>query len=569
MVTRTKIVATIGPERSMFDPDNQLHEKRVSYRQMLPWMVDAGVNVFRLNMSHFSPDGERELRFADSYRTVRYLWESQKKDVAIMGDLQGPKIRIGTFFDDPEGEISLPTGKTDFVLQCGKQVRGDESQVSVLYEDRPFDLPEPVTTGTKIWLGDGEALLEVREVSDEGALTCVVRSGGVIRSRRGVTFKGVAFDLEPFTRKDREDLRFLMSVFGVDLTYVALSFVRNAEDILNFKCYMAAQYRRVFGEDTELARKMPGIIAKIETKQAVAAIDEILDVADGVMVARGDLGMQLDLEELTGAQKRIIHKCNVRGKVVITATQMLDSMERNPIPTRAEVTDVYNAIFDGTDAVMLSGETSKGRYPIQAIETMRTIATEAEVDYFEQTNAEDRFLTLLREAEELLAITQQRVADRIWEYTDAGNLCFANEYRALEHLLQTQQTTDRISHAACNLAIGIESRVIIAPTGSGQTARMVARFRPQCAVVGAAEGQLVALRLSLCFGVHPVNITGGHENNESIFEEACEVSKSILIQRPNGIRQPLVTAGDLIVVTAGYPLNQPGTTNLVKLHKVT
>lgn len=568
MNTRTKIVATIGPERKICDPNSHLPATPASYDQMIECMFDAGVDVFRLNMSHRSQDGESELRFADSYRMVRYRWESQKKEVAILGDLQGPKIRIGTFFDDPNAEITLQAGRNNFVLQTRREVRGDDTQVSVLYEGRPLEGSSHITRGTRVWLGDGEALLEIRDISQDGALSCFIHSGGVIKGRRGVTFKDTSFELETFTRKDRDDLKFLMSVFGSDLTYVAFSFVSSAEDILKIKAFMAEEYRKILGTDADVSARLPGIIAKIETKQAVAAIDEILDVVDGVMIARGDLGMQLELEELAGVQKRIIHRCNVRGKLVITATQMLDSMERNPLPTRAEVTDVHNAILDGTDAVMLSGETSKGNYPVQAIRSMRVIASQAEVDYFQLTNAEDRFLNLLREVEKVFPEIQQRVAEKMQMYRAAGAQAFLDEYQNLDRLLKSQPMTDRVSHAACNLAIGIQAQAIMAPTISGHTARMVARFRPQCAIIGAAVNQLIARRLTLSFGVYPLNILNGYENNEAIFLKACELAKNIVVGRQNQIDVPLIRPGNLIVITAGYPLNRPGTTNLVKLHQV-
>lgn len=572
MNTKTKIVSTLGPERRIYDLHNNLGPATVPYDEMISWMFEAGVDVFRLNMSHRSRDGERERRFADSYRMVRYLWESQKKQVAILGDLQGPKIRLGTFFDDPDAEIAIRPGG-HFVLHTNREVRGDESQASVFYDDQLLGhQAERVTSGTRIWLGDGEALLEVKDISPDGALSCFVHSGGTIKSRRGVTFKGVSFDLETFTQKDRDDLTFLMSVFGADLSYVAVSFVRTAEDILKIKCFVAEQYQKILGE-ADAAARLPGIIAKIETKQAVAGIEEILDVVDGIMIARGDLGMQLELEDLAGLQKRIIHLCNVRGKSVITATQMLDSMERNPIPTRAEVTDVYNAIFDGTDAVMLSGETSKGPYPIQAIRTMRAIAARAEADYFQLTNAEDRFLTLLREAETTFPSLQRRITEKMEEYSRSGARCFFREYERLSSLLKTQQTTDRVSHAACNLAIGIGAPVIMAPTSSGQTAQMVARFRPMSAIVGVTHSDFVARRLTLAFGVYPINILSGYGSNEEIFQKACNLAKNIQLQRNDAIigaeiNVPLISVGDMIVITAGYPLDQPGTTNLVKLHKV-
>jgi pyruvate kinase len=562
MGIRTKIVATLGPERSIHGPDDQPRAAQVTYMDMVPWLVEAGVDVFRLNMSHCSKDGERERRFLDAYRDTRSTWESRGRCVAILGDLQGPKIRIGDFFNDRDSSIELLPGAT-FVLHTRREVVGSETEGTVFYEAKPFaEMAELVRKGQQIWLGDGEAMLEIREVSRrDGSIICQVRSHGHIKGGRGVTVRGVTFPLESFTTKDRDDLKLLLS-FGDDLTFIALSFVNTAEDILKVKYFIREEYLKQGLRPEDITVKMPGLVAKIETQAAVNNIDEILDVADGVMVARGDLGMQLGLREVARIQKSIIHKCNVRGKPVITATQMLDSMERNPIPTRAEVTDIYNAILDGTDAVMLSGETSKGPYPVQAVKAMCEIAEKAEQDFGEP---EERFLRLLRESENSLPQILERVRQKIKAYGGrARNTQFyKDEYARVDRLLETQHTTDRVSHAACSLSIGGDVAAIMAPSTSGRTTRMVSRFRPTVPVVGAAHDYCVARKLSLCFGVHPVNILRNYSDNEAIFRAGCERAKAVVIGG-----RPLISAGDLVVITAGFPLYEPGTTNLVKLHPV-
>jgi pyruvate kinase len=569
MDIRTKIVVTIGPERQMHGPEDELRPEDVSYLDMITWFFEEGVSVFRLNMSHRSLDGEQENGFFDAYRAARYHWESRKKEVAILGDLQGPKIRTGDFLNDAKAAVELRPGSS-FTLHTKDEVIGNENQVTVMYEGKPFlGMTEQVNVGDQIWLGDGEALLEVREISSgPGTLTCYVHSAGKIKGRRGVSVKGVSFDLESFTEKDKRDLQFLLLTFGVDLTYVALSFVKTAEDILRVRCFIRDEYRKLLTSQADISLRMPSLIAKIETPEAVQNIEEILDVADGIMIARGDLGMQLDLEDLTGIQKRIVHTCNVRGKPVITATQMLDSMERNPIPTRAEITDVYNAILDGTDAVMLSGETSKGTYPIQAIRTLRKIAGRAEEDFFASNNSEDRFLKLLRESEEGLPKVRSRI--EAYRANHQARHCFVEAYNEIYELLKGQPTTDRISHAACNLSVGARTAAIMAPTASGQTTRMVARFRSAAPIIGATHSIYVARKLTLCFGVYPLNILKDFRSNEEVFSKACDFAKRVFPLDSNAAAggNALIKTGDMIVITAGYPMDQPGTTNLVKLHLV-
>jgi len=550
---------------------------------MVPWFVEAGVDVFRLNMAHRSPRGDQERKFLEAYRDARHLWESQGRYVAIMGDLQGPKIRIGDLYDDRDATVELEVCN-EFTLHTKRKVTGDEGQATVFYEGKPFArMTEQVEEGDRIWLGDGEALLEVREVRQDGTIRCHVLSGGEIKGRRGVTVEGKSFDLPSFTSKDKDDLKLLLT-FGDELTYVALSFVKTAEDILKVRCFIEEELLRQGVGPDEVVIKMPGLIAKIETPEAVINIDEILDVADGIMVARGDLGMQVGLHKVAGIQKRLIHKCNVRGKPVITATQMLDSMERNLVPTRAEVTDVYNAIFDGTDAVMLSGETSapwpRGIYPLQAIRAMRRIAEEAEKDSFDQSrwDPDALFLKLLQGAKSTLEEIQDRVPKKVKLYKRSRSnvsRCYHNVYVKVQDLLGTQRETDHISYAACHLSIGLPIKAIITPTTSGQITRMVARFRPKVPIVGAAHDYCVARKLTLSFGVHPVNILRGYQGIQEVFEAACRKAKEV-IQLPLPSEevqgqeegQPLVQKGDLVVITAGEPLYQPGTTNLVKLHEV-
>lgn len=583
MGIRTKIVATLGAERPICDPSGRLSQTPVTYDQMVPWFVEAGVDVFRLNMAHRSPGGDQERKFLEAYRDADHLWRSHGRHVAILGDLQGPKIRIGDFYDDRDATVELEVCN-EFTLHTRRRVTGDEGQATVFYEEKPFaKLAKHVTKGDRIWLGDGEVLLGVQEVSPQkGTIRChILRSGGEIEGRRGVTVEGKPFALDHFTAKDKADLKLLLT-FGDELTYVALSFVKTAEDILKVRCFIEEELRRQGVSPNEIPLKMPGLIAKIETPDAVANIDEILDVADGIMVARGDLGMQVGLHRVAGIQKRLIHLCNVRGKPVITATQMLESMKGNFVPTRAEVTDVYNAIFDGTDAVMLSGETAKGKYPIQAIQMMRKIAEEAEKDFFNQNrwDPEGLFLKLLQEAKSILPEVQDRVQEKVKLYKRSRSKaarCYHGVYVKVQDLLGTQRETDRISYAACHLSIDLPVKAIIAPTTSGQTTRMVARFRPKAPIVGAAHDYCVARKLTLSFGVHPVNILRSYQMIQEVFESACRKAKEV-IQPPlsneseeaQGQKKghPLVQKDDLVVITAGEPLYRPGTTNLVKLHPV-
>jgi len=505
-----------------------------------------------------------------------------------MGDLQGPKIRIGDFHNDPKATAKLEPCK-EFTLHTKRKVIGDEKQATVFYENKPFtEMIEQVQIqkGDQIWLGDGEVLLEVQKVSRQaGTIRChIIYSQGEIKGRRGVTVQGKPFDLDSFTKKDQDDLRLLLT-FGDDLTYVALSFVKTAEDILKVRCFIEEELRRQGVSPDKIPSKMPGLIAKIETQDAVDNIEEILDVADGIMVARGDLGMQVGFHKVAGIQKDLIRRCNVRGKPVITATQMLESMKHNFVPTRAEVTDVYNAILDGTDAVMLSGETADGIYPLQAIRMMRRIAEEAEKDLFSPDfrDLEDHFLKILKKAKDIWPQVQDRVQQKIQQYRrrTQQNHCYQEAYKSVERLLQTQGETDRISHAACNLSVDLPVKAIIAPTTSGQTTRMVVRFRPKVPIIGAAHDDGVARKLTLCFGVHPVDITRQYranqpyQTNEQVFEIACKEAKEV-VQPPlpseeaQGQRNgySLVRQGDLVVITAGYPLFRAGTTNLVKLHRV-
>jgi pyruvate kinase len=275
---------------------------------------------------------------------------------------------------------------------------------------------------------------------------------------------------------------------------------------------------------------MPDVIAKIETREAVEndkILDKIIDEADGIMVARGDLGLQCELREVPGIQKKIIRKCNLRAKPVITATQMLDSMEKNPEPTRAEVTDVYNAIFDGTDAVMLSGETASGLYPFRAIRTMQEIAKEGENDFFARSNTEKRFEEILAEAEKVLPAAKR--------------------------------TTNRVSYAACSLSIGLDVKAIITPTTSGQTARVVSRFRPVAPIIGAAHDDRTKRKLVLSFGIWPLRLPIiGCQTQEDIFRAAIKEAKS----------QGYVKDYDQVVITAGSPVGTPGTTNTVRVQDV-
>lgn len=466
----TKIVCTIGPASES--------------EEMLIQLVTAGMNVARLNFSH--GNHEEHKKRIDTIKMVR---QKLQKPVAIMLDTKGPEVRLGTFKD---GMAEINAGD-QFVLTI-EDVLGDNTRCSITYKE----LPKEVSEGTKILIADG--LIELRVVDKtETEVICQVVNGGTLADRKNVNIPGATSKLPAITQKDVSDL-----IFGIenDIDMVAASFIRKATDVL--------EIRKILEEN---GGGFISIISKIENQEGVDNVDEILKVSDGLMVARGDLGVELPAEEIPLTQKMLIKKCNNLGKPVITATQMLDSMMRNPRPTRAEVTDIANSILDGTDAIMLSGETAAGKYPIDAVKTMAIIAerTERDLDY--------------------------RLIGKRQEFQDRVTVANA------------------ISHASCTTANELGAAAIITPTQSGSTARMVSKFRPRAPIIAATFDERVRRKLCLSFGVHSVLIQGV-DSTDDLIEQSVD----------QAIANEYVSSGDLVVITAGVPAGVAGTTNLIKVH---
>lgn len=448
-------------------------------------MMRVGMNVTRLNFSH----GTQEAH-ARRVELIRRLAEEEGKVVGILQDLQGPKLRVSSIGG---GETSLEAGQT-FVLTT-EEVEGNNQRVTAPYEG----LPEDVNAGDRILLDDGKLELRVLETRQTEVETEVV-TGGVLSERKGVSLPGVDIDLPSLTSKDQEDL-----AFGIEqrVDYVALSFVRRAKDVLDLRELMGA-----------MGAKIP-IIAKIEKPEALANFDAILTASDGVMVARGDLGVEMPAEEVPIHQKMIIRKANRAAKPVITATQMLDSMIRNPRPTRAEASDVANAIFDGTDALMLSGETAIGSHPVRTVSTMAAIAE-----------------------------------------TTERNLPY-DEWERLFIEAQAESVTHAISLAVVEIASELSARAIVASTASGMTARAVARHRPRVPIIGATHNPQTQRRLALVWGVQPILIDRARTSDEVM---------SLAIKAARGSN--MVQDGDLLVMTAGVPMGVPGRTNMLQVRIV-
>jgi len=469
---KTKIVCTMGPSTN---DDSVLRELMLS-----------GMNVARLNFSH----GDHEYHLSNMNR-IRSISKELGKPVAIMLDTRGPEIRLELFENH---KVELKKGQT-FTL-CMESISGNEQRASITYKELPGDVRE----GTTILIDDGLVSMTVRSVSPE-EIVCVVNNDGVVSDRKGINVPDVDLSMPYLSQKDREDIAFGVRN-GID--FVAASFARTAEDIL--------EVRRLFSQE---GRTNVNIIAKIENMQGVQNIDEILRVADGIMVARGDLGVEIPLEQVPVIQKMLIRKAYSMGKPVITATQMLDSMMKNPRPTRAESTDVANAIYDGTSAIMLSGETAAGAYPIEAVRTMAKIALSAEADI--------------------------NYAKRFKEREDEG----------------TPDVTNAISHATCTSAQDLGAAAIITVTKSGRTAKMISKYRPQCPIICCTTDETVCRQLSLSWGVTPLMI-GEAENTDDLFELAVQAGEDAGLLRD----------GELVVMTAGVPLGVSGTTNLMKVHVV-
>lgn len=456
---KTKIVCTLGPAT---DDENVLRQ-----------MMLAGMNTARFNFSH--GDYESHQKRIDMFKKVR---EEMGIPVAMLLDTKGPEVRIKTF---ENGKIILKSGQT-FTLTT-REIVGNEEIVSITYKKLPFDLSK----GNKILLDDGNIELIVTEIKDT-EIICEVLTGGPLSDRKSMNLPGIELYMPYMDDSDKEDL-----LFGIknDFDYIAASFARRADDIVSMRKFLDANG----GEEIE-------IIAKIENREGVNNIDDILTVSSGIMVARGDMGVEIDFEELPIIQKMLIKKCYSAGKRVITATQMLESMISNPRPTRAETSDVANAVYDGTSAIMLSGETAVGKYPVEAVKAMSRIARSAENDI---------------------------------DYKKRFTLS----------PLSAPTIEDAISHATCTTAHDLNARVIIVVTKSGCTARMVSKFRPNMPIVAATPNEKTYRKLALSWGVYPVK-ADWQTNSDALFSHA--------IKRVH--EENYITKNDLAIVAAGIPMGE-------------
>ncbi|MCI9195279.1 MAG: pyruvate kinase [Angelakisella sp.] len=471
---KTKIICTLGPSSS---DESTLRE-----------MMRLGMNVCRFNFSHGTHEEHRE-----KLSTVKRLREELKLPVATLLDTKGPEIRLRDF---EGGSVVLAAGER-FTITT-REVMGDASIGSITYAGLPGD----VTAGSRILIDDGLVELVVESIQDTD-IHCTVKNGGKISNHKGINVPGVSLSIPYLSEADKADL-----LFGIreGFDFVAASFVRSAQDVLAIKDFL--------GENGGRHIK---IISKIENAEGVQNLDEILAVSGGIMVARGDLGVEVDMQEIPVLQKMMIRKCYTAGKVVITATQMLESMSTHPRPTRAEVNDVANAIYDGTSAIMLSGETAAGQYPLEALKTMATVAerTERDINY------------------------QARFRRR-----DSGPV--------------TSNITDAISHATCTTALDIGAAAIIPISKSGRTARMVSKYRCSIPIIGCTTDEVTYRQLAITWGVIPV-MCPEQPDTDTLFTAAVQ---SALEQ------SHILQDGDLVVLTAGLPLGVSGTTNLLKVQTV-
>jgi len=468
---RTKIVCTIGPSASS--------------ASVIKELLQTGMDVARINFSHGT------YKEHTSYiKTLRQTAKKADLPLAIMQDLPGPKNRTGKL---KGGSIELKEN-SDFILTT-REILGDETRVSI---GLPY-LPSIVKPGDMIFLDDGAIELSVTSLSNT-EINCQVVSGGILGEEKGINIPGATWDAPTITEEDWDHL-----LFGLkhDVDFVALSFIREAKDVLKVRKFLQKK------------KKTPMLIAKIERREALDNLDEILEVADGAMVARGDLGIEIPIQSVPIVQKEIIQKCNRLGKPVIVATQMLESMVNAPRPTRAEVSDVANAIFNGTDAIMLSEETAVGSYPVEAVSMMAQIALEAE-----GTLPYEEILT--------------------------------NKGKDLQ-----PETDDAISYAACHIAHQLGAAAIIAFTSSGSTARRVAKYRPKVPILAITPSQTTQRQLSLSWGVRAFQIPEPSKT-AVLFARGARVAK----------RTGLAKDGDLVVITGGVPIGIPGSTNLLKVERV-
>ncbi len=476
MPRKTKIICTLGPATDKGDVLRQL--------------ITEGLNVARFNFSHGTYE-EQKARL-DKLVAIR---EELNLPVAALLDTKGPEIRLRDF---KEGKVELTAGQT-FTLTT-EEIEGDANRVAITYKD----LPKDVKPGNRILIDDGLIGMEVISITpvkdNEGEMdiNCRVLNGGFVSNKKGVNVPNVELSMPYISEKDYNDI-----VFGIenDYDYIAASFVRTADDVLAIREIL----KEKGGEDIK-------IISKIENMQGVQNIDDIIRVSDGVMVARGDMGVEIPLEDVPVMQKMIIKKCYESGKTVVTATQMLDSMMKNPRPTRAESTDVANAIYDGTSAIMLSGETAAGAYPVEALKTMVRIATrtEQDINYWYRFHARGSAVN--------------------------------------------PDITSAISHATCTMSEDLNAAAIITVTKSGRTARMIAKYRPETQIVCGCLTQKVYRQMGLTWGVRPL-LLEQKNTAEGLFDYAVDET----------VKAGFISKGDITIITAGVPLGVSGTTNLIKV----
>ncbi|MDL2234181.1 pyruvate kinase [Ruminococcaceae bacterium OttesenSCG-928-L11] len=468
---KTKIICTLGLVSQS--------------REIVEQLMDSGMNVARFNFSHGTHESHKK-----TFDIVKKLREEKGIPVATLLDTKGPEVRLGEF---DGGKAVLEQGAT-FTLTT-EVVMGDAARATVSFDD----LPRDVKPGDRILLDDGLIELRVREAAAT-EIVCDVVNGGPISNRKGVNVPGVSLSMPYISEQDRADI-----LFGIETGYdfIAASFVRSARDVLEIREILHAH-----GGDDIL------IIAKIENAQGVENIDEILRVSDGIMVARGDMGVEIDFELLPGLQKLLIKKAYNCGKIVITATQMLESMIQNPRPTRAEATDVANAIYDGTSAIMLSGETAAGLYPVRAVRTMARIAESTERD-----------------------------------------INYRGRFENAKYALENDNVTNAISHATCTTAYDLGASSIITVSMSGRTARNISKYRPEIPIIGSTASERTYRQLAMSWGVIP-SLIEMEDDLDALFDNAVKSAQAL----------GHVKSGDLVVITTGVPLGMSGTTNLLKVH---
>ncbi|MBE6541093.1 MAG: pyruvate kinase [Ruminococcaceae bacterium] len=470
---KTKIVCTLGPSSNS--------------PEMIEKMLKAGMNVARLNFSHGTHEDHAEV-----IKRIKESREALGVPCAIMLDTKGPEIRLGKF---KNGSAEIIPEKP-FILTTN-EVEGDSSIASITYQK----LPSQVKAGDRILLNDGAIELRVESTTDCD-VNCIAVSGGTITNGKGVNLPGIHLEMRHLSDRDKSDL-----IFGIenDIDIIAASFVRTKDDIIGMRKFV--DYNG--GHDIK-------IISKIENTEGIENFDEILKYSDGIMVARGDMGVEVDFERLPGIQKSFIKKCYQAGKMVITATQMLESMIEHPTPTRAEISDVANAVFDGTSAVMLSGETAVGKYPLRAVRAMAKIAEQAEHDAFA-----------------------------------------SDAYRSIKYDIDYTDITNALCDAACTTADDIKAKAIVTLTTTGKSARRMSKFRPSQPIVAATPRLKTFHQLALSWGVYPV-LALEQDTSEKLFRHAVDCAKEL----------DLVSPGDLVVIAAGVPVATPGNTNMLKVEVV-